>query len=165
MLTQINDLNAQAAPTQAVANADVIAVTPIIQVQDQVKLQTAAILTNGRVLFTVTGGSIIIDELILICATANDVTGSTFQLASNGVAVNGASSSLASLTPGAAIVVVTGTTPGFAVVYPSGAGAAGAASLIVPAGPLTAIMAVGPTTGTWSAYIRYRPLSTNVTVA
>jgi hypothetical protein len=36
--------------------------------------------------------------------------------------------------------------------------------IVVPAGTITAVVGVGSTTGTWTHFIRYRPLAKGVTV-
>lgn len=136
----------------------------------QVAVKSAATLVNGTTLFTITGGPIIIEELIALCITANDATASTLQFSADGTdgaatTISGASASLASATAGTIVATVPGTLATALAVYANGVGIAGTVDIIVPAGIITSVVGVGSTTGTWEIRMRYRPLTQSVIVA
>lgn len=141
----------------------------IIQSIQTAETPTATIV-NGTTLFTITGGPIIIDELVAVCVTANDVTASTIQFSADGTdgvatTISGASASLASATAGTVVAMVPGTLATAPVLYTNGVGVAGTVGIIVPAGIITSVVGVGPTTGTWKFLMRYRALSSSVLVS
>lgn len=132
---------------------------------------TAAIISNGLVLFTVAGGPVEIVELLSICQTADDTTASTLQYQSTGTlgattqTISGASASLASAAIGTSVILQGTALSTAPVVNANGAGiSAVPGSIIVPAGSLKAVVGVGSTTGTWKHYVRYRPLAPGATV-
>ena len=131
----------------------------------QIAETNAAVLVNGTTIFTVSGGPIIIEDLIAVCKTANGATASTLQLSADGTdgaatTFTGASASLANAAAGS-IVAMLGTAVSTApALYADGVGITGAThGIIVPAGIITTTVGVGSTTGTWKFYMRYRPMS------
>ena len=139
--------------------------------QENISVTGAAVMTNGLALFTIAGGPIEIVSLISICDTANSATASTLQYSSTGTlgtttqTISGASASLASATAGTT-VMLQGTALSTAPLVNANAAniQANASSIIVPAGSITAVVGTGSTTGTWTHYLRYRPLAKGVTV-
>ena len=122
-------------------------------------------ITNGKTLFNYVGDVEILD-LWSECITPNDATASTLQYAAtpSGLSqriISGASASLASAAQGTA-VALDGTTLATAPnLYTAGVGLGQVARGInvIGNGVISAIVAVGSTTGTWKHYLRYRPLS------
>lgn len=131
----------------------------------------AAVIVNGDTLFTVAGGPIQIEALWSECVTGNDATASTLQYNSTPTAgsaqtISGASASLASALAGASVSLVGTALTTAANLNANGANiSTTSGGIIVPAGVITAVVAIGSTTGTWRHYIRYRPLATGVTVS
>lgn len=133
---------------------------------------TTSILSNNQTLFTITGGPIEILSLVLRCVTGNDATATTVQFRSNptvGAAgtFSAASASLANALAGAS-VVLQGTTLATAPTLNAsgpGLGQQVTNAIYCPEGTIQLAVAVGSTTGTWQAHMRYRPLSRGVTVA
>jgi hypothetical protein len=140
--------------------------TPGAYVEKYCPVKAAAVIVNGDVLFTVSGGPIQVLSLLSICISANDATASTLQYQSvptvgTAQTITGASASLASVAAGTS-VVLDGTALSTApIVNANGPGLAPKAGIIVPAGTIKAVVAVGSTTGTWVHYLRYRPLAPN----
>ena len=137
----------------------------------QTATTNAATLVNGTTIFTITGGPIIVEDIIAVCVSANDATASTLQLSANGTdgaatTFTGASASLANAAAGT-ILAMLGTAVSTAMaLYTDGVGITGAThGIIVPAGIITTTVGVGSTTGTWQFYMRYRPMSSNVVVS
>lgn len=136
----------------------------------QVAVKDAAVLVNGTTLFTITGGPILIEEIIAVCKTANNATASTLQFSADGTdgaatTISGASASLANAAAGTIVATVPGTLATAPAVYANGVGIAGTVGIIVPAGIITSVVGVGSTTGTWEIRMRYRPLAQSVVVA
>lgn len=139
--------------------------------QERVALKSAATMTNGQTLFTIAGGPIKIEALVSICATNNDATASTLQYSvtpTSGSAqtISAASASLANATAGAS-VTLAGTALATAALYNANGPnlIANPGTIMAPAGVITAVVGVGSTTGTWTHYIRYKPLAVGVTVS
>lgn len=139
--------------------------------QERVALKSAAVMTNGLTLFTVAGGPIEIMALVSICATANDATASTLQYSvtptvGSAQTISGASASLANATAGAS-VTLAGTALATAALYNANGPnlIANPGTIMAPAGTITAVIGTGSTTGTWTHYIRYKPLAVGVTVS
>lgn len=131
--------------------------------------KAAAVIVNGSTLFTISGGPIIIDELVALCITANNATASTLQFSADGTdgaatTISGASASLANAAAGTVVATVPGTLATAPVLYANGVGIAGTVGIIVPAGIITAVVGVGSTTGTWKFLMRYRPLTSGILV-
>lgn len=139
-------------------------------ISDKANLLTgAATLVNGTTVFTITGGPILIAQIGCVCITANGITASTLQYSADGTdgaatTITGASASLANATAGTIVAAVPGTLATAPAVYTNGVGVAGTVGIIVPAGIITIVVGVGSTTGTWRHFMRYSPLSTDVTV-
>lgn len=144
----------------------------LLTIADNSATSATAAMVNGNTLFTVVGGPIEILSLVSICQTANDGTASTLQYQSAGTlgtttqTISGASASLASATAGTS-VILQGTALSTAPLVNANAANITAVngSIVVPAGTIKAVIAVGSTTGTWKHYIRYRPLVSGVTVS
>lgn len=137
-----------------------------------VQTTTAATLITGTTIFNVKNGPVIITELVSFCIAACDTTAATLQWSADGdvgaaATFTGASASLASFAAGGAIVcsfaalttapIITGTA---GVVLAS----VKTNLILVPAGIITSTVGSGPTTGTFTHYMRYRPLTPLATV-
>jgi hypothetical protein len=128
-------------------------------------------MVTADVIFTITGGPIMINEILSECVTANDATASTMQYKSNpgnatAATISGASASLASFAAGGTIRLAPTALTTAPILALTGAGGVHlgldeANRIIVQAGTLSVVIAVGSTTGTWKHYIRYTPLSPN----
>lgn len=127
-----------------------------------------AVMVNGTVVFTVSGGPIQILELLSVCVTANNATASTLQWQSNptvgtATTITGATTTLASATAGTSILIqptALSTAPVIVTAANGGLhlGLVAQNHLIVKNGTLTSVIGVGSTTGTWTHYLRYKPL-------
>jgi hypothetical protein len=131
----------------------------------------AAVLTNGQVLFTVSGGPILVTKILGYCVTDNDATASTFQVTATptvgtATTITGASASLASVVAGTLIICTLATAATAPAVVAAGVAVGGQTTrAVVPAGTINATVGVGSTTGTWEWFIQYEPLAPNVTVS
>ena len=145
---------------------------PVIRADQSKCFETVPkVMVTADVLFTITGGPILIEELLSECVTVNDATASTMQYKSNpdnatAATFSGASGSLASFAAGGTVrlsPVALTTAPVLALVGAGGLhlGTDIGNHIIVQAGTISIVIAVGSTTGTWKHYIRYRPLSPN----
>ncbi len=140
--------------------------------QENVVVSATATMVNGNTLFTVAGGPIEIVSLVSICATANDGTASTLQYQSTGTlgattqTISGASAVLTSAAAGTT-VILQGTALATAPLVNANAAniVAVNGSIVVPAGLIKAVIGTGSTTGTWTHFLRYRPLAKGVTVS
>lgn len=143
--------------------------TSLADYAEAVSTTAAAVIANGTAtIFTVAGGPIEVQNIMSVCVTANDGTATTLKYTADptdGTATDlcAASASLASATAGT-IVNITGTLANAAVVTAQGTAIAQAGRVVVPAGVIQAITATGPTTGTWTHHLRYKPLAKGVTV-
>lgn len=139
--------------------------------QERVAKKVAATIVNGQTLFTIAGGPIQVIGLVSICETGNDATASTLQYnsaptAGSATTISGASASLANALAGATVTLAGTALATAALLSATGANLiANPGTIVVPIGTLTAVVAVGSTTGTWAHYIRYKPLATGVTVS
>lgn len=138
---------------------------------------TAAIMSNGLDVFTVSGGPIRIMDLFSFCESVNDATASTMQWRADGSATgqaattfSGASASLANFAAGG-VVYNNFTTLATAPVITQTAGVflwgpttSTGGGVVVPAGVIDLVIGVGSTTGTWRHYMRYVPLHPDATV-
>lgn len=129
----------------------------------------AATLVNGTTVFTVAGGPIAILQIGAVCITANDATASTVKYQADGTDgaatdLCAASATLANAAAGTIVAAVPGTTATAAAIYTNGVGIGATVPLIVPAGIITIVVAVGSTTGTWKHFLRYRPMGVGITV-
>lgn len=132
----------------------------------------AALLVNGTTVFTITGGPIRIVSLLSICMVGADATAATLQWSADGTVgaaatFTGASLSRANQAAGDMIIAdFTGLTTALALVS-NGVGLASVNSrgIIVPAGIITTVVGVGPTTtGTYKHYMRFEPQAQGVSV-
>lgn len=145
-------------------------VTVANEQDDQSLWTAAATMVNGTTIFTIAGGPIEILQLGAVCITANNATASTLQYSADGTdgsatAITGASASLANKAAGTIVAAVPGTLATAAAVYDNGVGIGATVPIIVPAGVITTVIGVGSTTGTWRHFLRYRPLTSGVTVS
>ena len=145
-------------------------VTPL-DVTPRTAVKAAATMTNGQTLFTVGGGPIRILSLVSLCVTANDGTASTLQYSitpttgAGAQTISAASASLASAAAGASVTLAGTALSTAALLNANGPNLiANPGTVFCPIGTITAVIGVGSTTGTWSHYIRYEPLTTGVTV-
>lgn len=144
-------------------------------VADKAVASATAVMVNGDTVFTIANGPIIIDELVSECITANNGTASTMQWQSNptvgsATAISGASASLASVAAGATVRLAPTALSTAPVVSLAAAGGVQlgtnvANKITIQPGTLKLVIGTGSTTGTWKHFMRYRPLSTNVTVS
>lgn len=142
--------------------------------QEQSIETAAAVMVNGTVIFTITGGPISIVDLLSVCVTANDATASTLQWSStptvgSAKTISAASASLASATAGTTVKLnqtSLATAPDIVTAANGGVqiGANVANRIVVKDGTITTVIGVGSTTGTWKHILRYIPLSPNAAV-
>lgn len=128
-----------------------------------------AVMVNGDIKLTITGGPIQILELLSVCVAANDGTASTMQWQSaptvgTATTITGASGSLASATAGTTVLVQPTALSTAPVIVAASAGGlhlglVAQNHIIVKEGTLKTVIAVGSTTGTWYHCLRYKPLT------
>ncbi|MGH8743192.1 MAG: hypothetical protein ACREUY_02845 [Burkholderiales bacterium] len=145
-----------------------------IDVGEKVTVNAAATMVNNQTAFTIAGGPIQIIELLSECITDNNSTASTLQWRSNptvgtATTVSGATTTLASIVAGATIRLAPtalSTAPVIALASAGGVqiGTNVANRITIQPGTIQMVIGVGSTTGTWRHYLRYKPLSTGVTV-
>jgi hypothetical protein len=146
----------------------------VLEVEEQsVQTNTAAVMVTGLDVFTVTGGPIIIRELVSVCVTANGATASTLQWGADGTdgaatTFTGASASLANAAAGTFVVCHFTATTTAPVLYTAGVGISRPTStahgMTCPAGIIEMTIGTGSTTGTWRHFLRYTPLGRGITV-
>ncbi len=151
------------------------AVREIYDQLDKVAVKSAATMVNAQTIFTIVGGPILIDQLLALCVTTNDGTGSTMQYQANptvgsAATISGATTTLASIAAGATITLsptALSTAPVIALAAAGGVqlGLNVSNRIIIPEGTLKIVIGVGSTTGTWSHHIRYRPLARGIVVS
>lgn len=144
-------------------------------VMEKAVASATAVMVNGDTVFTIANGPIIIVDLLSECITANNGTASTMQWQSvptvgSAATISGASASLASVAAGATVRLAPtalSTAPVVALAAAGGVqlGTNVANRITVMPGTLKLVIGTGSTTGTWKHYLRYQPLSTNVTVS
>jgi len=132
-------------------------------------------MVNGDIIFTISDGPIVIEELMSVCVSADDATASTLQYSfiptvGSEKTLSGASATLASATAGttAALTPTALTTAPTIVTAANGGAQLNAAQnnkIIVGPGSIKLVIGVGPTTGTWKHYMRYGRMSPNSKVA
>lgn len=138
-----------------------------LHAQRSLATYTPLTLITGTTIFRVTGGPIIIRQLVSYCISACDATAATLQWSADGdvgaaATFTGASASLASFAAGGIIncslsgLTVAPVITGTAGVVVSGPFTTG---IHVPAGIITTTVGSGPTTGTFLHYIRYEPMT------
>jgi hypothetical protein len=123
-------------------------------------------LVTGQTLFTITGGPIVIDDLVSVAQDLNGATASTLQYRSapsNGataVTISGASASLANAAAGTMVRLhPTALTTAPAVIAASAGASLGlnvGNRVLVQQGLLTIVVGVGSSTGLWKHYLRFR---------
>ena len=151
-----------AIPANDVSLAEVL--REIYNQQEKSISTSAAVIASGTAtIFTVTGGPIEVLNILSVCVTANDATATTLKWTADptdGDATDlcAASASLASAVAGT-VINITGTVANAAVITVHGTAISQAGRLVVPAGVITTITAVGATTGTWTHHLRYKPLA------
>jgi hypothetical protein len=128
-----------------------------------------ATMVNGNTVFTVSGGSIQILELLSVCVTANDATASTMQWQSvptvgSATTFSGASAALTSATAGTTVLLTPtalSTAPTIVAASAGGVqlGLVAQNHIIVKEGTIKLVIGTGSTTGTWKHLLRYKPLS------
>lgn len=131
----------------------------------------AGIISNGLNLFTVSGGPVLLKQIIGVCVTDNDATATTVRFdftptVGAAVSLSIMSGSIASKVAGNAIVLpaqafTSAPVVGTAVAVNSVDGNV----VVLTEGTISTTVAVGPTTGTWRWYFRYFPLTTGSTVS
>jgi hypothetical protein len=136
---------------------------------------TAAVMANGDIIFTITGGPIQILSLHSECITVNDATASTMQWRSDptvgtATTISAASASLASFAAGGTALLnptSLATAPTLALVGAGGVqlGPDVSNKILVNAGVLELVIGVGSTTGTWKHFLRYAPLGEDTYVS
>jgi hypothetical protein len=151
-------------------------IDPNEMAEKSVATSSAAVMVTGLDVFNISGGPIVVLELMSVCVTANNGTASTLQWGSDGtdgaaVTFTGASASLASAAAGAIVATQFTATTTAPALYTAAAGGVGisrptstAHGMIVPAGIIEMTIAVGSTTGTWRHYLRYRPMARGIVV-
>jgi len=155
-----------------------MAVTLVEQVAGQVATDhiagtNAAVMSNGLSIFNVVGDVQIL-SLVSECYTTNDATASTLQYSftssnTTTATLSGASSTLASLTAGYALILQAATALTTApLISSNNAGVVlntNPRGIRVPTGTVKLVIGVGSTTGTWKHYIRWEPLEQGAYVA
>lgn len=155
--------------TAGALNLSSAALDSVSDLNEKAIWTAAATMVNGTTIFTIAGGPIYILQIGSLCITANNATASTLQYSADGTdgaatTITGASASLASLTAGNMVAAVPGTLATAPAIYTNGVGIGATVPILVPAGIITIVVGVGSTTGTWRHFMRYKPLTTGVTV-
>lgn len=132
-------------------------------------VKSAAVMTNGQTIFTVTGGPILIQALVSLCVTANDATASTLQYSvtptvGSAQTISAASASLANAAAGASVSLIGTALTTAASVNANGPNLSMTAPLFCPAGTITMVIGTGSTTGTWQHQMYFRTLGPGITV-
>lgn len=157
--------------------AGVVVANPKVQGNDAVRSAetTPKVMVNGDIIFTITGGPILIEELVSVCITANGATASTMQYKSNpsntatATVFSAASASLANAAKGAVVRLhptALSTAPALVAASAGGVslGQDVANRIVIAEGTISIVVGVGSTTGTWKHHLRYQPLGPNVQV-
>ncbi len=146
------------------------------QMERAITTTTAQVLTSGTATaFTVSGGPIEILNLGALCVTTNNTNAAQLQWAFDGTngsstTITGASTTLASLVAGDMVIAdltLLSTTP---IIITTGTSAMLGPTVterkVYTNGPgiLTIITSAASSTGTWNQFMRYRPLTSGVTV-
>jgi hypothetical protein len=139
------------------------------EAQPKIIVTPAAVMVNAATVFTVSGGPILIEDLLSVCVSANDATASTLQWQSaptvgTATTFSGASATLASATAGTTIRLAPTALSTAPVIVAASAGGVAlgtnvANRIIVKDGTIKLVIGVGSTTGTWQHYLRWRPLA------
>jgi hypothetical protein len=144
----------------------------------RVSVSTSQLLVNGTTIYTVTGGPIIIWDLLSYCTVTCEATAFTIQWSADGSATGqaattftGASASLSSFAAGGVVYnnftalttapVIT-QTAGVALRGPTTSTGGG---IYVPAGIITTVIATGPSvTGKFQHYMRWSAMGNGCVV-
>ncbi len=128
----------------------------------------AAVMVNATTIFTITGGPIILNQLISECVTANNATASTLQWSATPTGLSAqtfsaATATLASAAVGTLVVLnftSLATAPDIRLggVALSGVISATTIGFLILPGIITTVIGVGSTTGTWRHYLRFTPM-------
>ena len=140
---------------------------------DNSVVSVAKTMVNGDIVFTVSGGPIVIISLSSECMTANDATASTLQWQSAptvgaAATITGATTTLAAIAAGATIFasfISLATAPIIALAAAGGVQIDSGYLVHVNPGTIKLVMGVGSTTGTWKHFLRYKPLAPGATVS
>lgn len=129
---------------------------------------------DGAIIFTVTGGPIQILELISVCTVTNSGTATTIQwqsvpTAGSAATFSGASASLTSCVPGAALLLTpTALTTAPTIVLASAGGVClglvAQNHIIVQAGTIKTVVTNALASARWIHYLRFKPLGPSVQV-
>lgn len=145
----------------------------IADLQERVAVSATAILADGTTIFTIAGGPIQIVSLISECVVGGDSAASTVQYSATATGltaqtISGASGSVANAGARATVTLI-GTALSTAAVYNSkgtNLGMTNSGGVVVNVGIMTTVIGTAnTTTGTWRHIMRYRPLTTAVTVS
>lgn len=134
-------------------------------------VKSAAVMTSGMTLFTVTGAPIWIQGLVSLCVTANNGTASTLQYSitpttgAGAQTISAASASLASAAAGASVSLIGTALSTAASLNANGPNLGMTAPIFCPIGIITAVVGVGSTTGTWAHYLSYWATGNGVVVS
>lgn len=152
-------------------NSEIAYLKGAADLQENVVVSATAVLANGTTLFTIAGGPIALINLMSICQTANGAVATTLQYSSSGTlgtttqTISGTSAALTSATAGTTVIFQGTALSTAPLVNANAANIALNTSIVLPAGTITSVVATGPSTGTWTHYIRYVPLAKGVTVS
>lgn len=133
-------------------------------------VKSAAVMTNGQTIFTVTGGPILIQALASLCVTANNATASTLQYSvtpavGTTTAICLASASLANAAAGASVSMTYVAGAATAFYSATGPNVGLSPATLCPAGTITMVIGTGSTTGTWQHHLYYWALGDSITVS
>lgn len=140
----------------------------IWQNEDKCYSSSSATLVNGTSIFSVTGGPILIKSIVSVCETANGAALTTLQwqcapTVGTATTISGATASLANATAGTTIRLNNLSLAASPSVVAASAGGVQIGQsvpneILVPAGMIKSVVASGPSTGTWTHYLRYTPM-------
>jgi hypothetical protein len=129
-----------------------------------------AVMANNDVLFTVTGGPILIQGLVSLCITTNGATASTLQyritptIGAAAQTISAASASLANAAAGASVSLIGTTLATAALLNANGPNLGQTVYIFCPSGTINIVVGVGSTTGTWEHYLSYMPMTATALV-
>jgi hypothetical protein len=137
-----------------------------------VATSTAAALTNGATIFTITGGPIVVLDIFSICIATGDGGAATLQWSATptvgtATTISGASGSLATAVAGSTltgILTALNTAPTLNTTGP-GLISTGPSRILIPAGTIKSVVGGSASTATWIHYMRYYPCAKGVSVA
>jgi hypothetical protein len=136
------------------------------QQEKSLQTNTPTTLINGTTVFRVTGGPILLQQLVSYCISANDATASLLTWSADGdvgaaTAITGPTLTLASAIAGTCIVCSFSALNIVPAIAATGVSLSGtlATGIVIPAGIITTTVTVGSTTGTWLHFMHYTPMS------